>query len=249
MKIVILGASGLIGGKVAPLLRQRGHDVVPASRESGVDILTGAGLGDAFAGADVVVDVTNSPSFEDDAVMRFFETAGRNILAAERTAGVRHHVAVSVVGTERLLASGYFRAKMAQEKLIASGGIPYTILRATQFFEFAGSVAHATDDGPLRLSPALMQPIFSGDVAAALADVALGAPVGGIVEVAGPERFGIDEFARRFLRAKGEAREVVVDAAAGYFGTPVDDRSLTPGDHPRIGATRFDDWLARTFPK
>jgi uncharacterized protein YbjT (DUF2867 family) len=250
MKIVIIGGSGLIGKKLVNNLRQHGHQVVAASPSSGVNTLTGEGLAEALAGAQVVVDVANSPSFEDKAVLEFFETAGRNLLAAEATAGVGHHVALSVVGTDRLLASGYFRAKMAQENLIKASNIPYTILRATQFFEFVGAIAQSATDGQtVRLPPALMQPIVSDDVAAALADVAVEKPLNGTVELAGPEPIRMDELVRRFLSANRDARKVTTDAHAGYFGTAVNDQSLTPGDNPRLGPTRFQNWLSRSIPQ
>src|SRR6267378_2221156 len=251
MKIVVIGGSGLIGKKVVTNLRQHGQEVVAASPSSGVNTITGEGLARALAGAQVVVDVANSPSFEDTAVLKFFETSGRNLLAAEAAAGVGHHVALSVVGTDRLLTSGYFRAKMAQENLIKASLIPYTIVRATQFFEFVGSIAQSATDGQtVRLSPALMQPIVSDDVAAALADVAVGKPVNGTVEVAGPEPIRLDELVRRFLIANRDARKVTTDAQALYFGTELNDQSLTPGDNPRIGPTRFEDWLKkRRIPK
>lgn len=247
MKIVVIGGSGLIGKKVCALLRERGHEALPASRSSGVDTLSGEGLSDALTGAQVVVDVANSPSFADEEVMAFFTTAGRNIAAAEEAAGVKHHVAVSVVGTDRLLASGYFRAKMAQEELIRASSVPYTIIRATQFFEFVGAIAQAATQGEIvRVSDALMQPIVSDDVAAAVADVALAEPLNGIVELAGPEPIRMNELVRQFLAAHGDTREIVVDPSAGYFGTPVDDRSLTSGPNPRLGQTRFSDWLMAT---
>ncbi len=247
MKIVVIGGSGLIGSKLVNILQQQGHDVVAASPRSGVDTITGEGLAEALAGAAVVVDVANSPSFEDGPAMTFFETSGRNIVAAEVAAGVKHHVALSVVGTERLLESGYFRAKMAQEKLIEASPVPYSIVRATQFFEFVNSIAHFSGEGQaIRLPGVLMQPIVSDDVAAKLADVVLGAPLNGMVEIAGPERIPMDELVRRFLRATHDARQVTTDGQAKYFGVTVNDRSLTPGDAPRLGATRFDDWLART---
>jgi uncharacterized protein YbjT (DUF2867 family) len=250
MKIVIIGGSGLIGKKLVNNLRQRGHQVVAASPSSGVNTLTGEGLAEALAGAQVVVDVANSPSFEDKAVLEFFETAGRNLLAAEATARVGHHVALLVVGTDRLLASGYFRAKMAQENLIKASRIPYTIVRATQFFEFVGAIAQSATDGQtVRLPPALMQPIVSDDVAAALADVAVEKPLNGTVELAGPEPIRMDELVRRFLSANRDARKVTTDAYAGYFGTAVNDQSLTPGDNPRLGPTRFQDWLSRSIPQ
>jgi uncharacterized protein YbjT (DUF2867 family) len=250
MKIVVIGGNGLIGKKLVSNLRQRGHEVVAASRSSGVDTLTGEGLAEALAGAVVVFDVANSPSFEDKAVLAFFETSGRNLLAAEATARVKHHIALSVVGTDRLLASGYFRAKLAQENLIKASRIPYTIVRATQFFEFVGSIAESATDGQtVRLPPALMQPIVSDDVAAALAEIAVEGPLNGTVELAGPEPIHMDELVRRFLSANRDARKVTTDVHAGYFGTAVNDQSLTPGDHPRLGPTRFEDWLSRSIPR
>jgi uncharacterized protein YbjT (DUF2867 family) len=244
MKIVVIGGTGLIGKKLVANLRQQGHEVVAASPSTGVNTLTGAGLVEALAGARVVVDVANSPSFEDQAVLDFFETSGRNLHAAESKAGVGHHVALSVVGTDRLLASGYFRAKMAQENLIKAARIPYTIVRATQFFEFVGAIAQFSTDGQtVRLPPALMQPIVSDDVAAALADVALQEPLNGTIELAGPEPIRMDELVRRFLNATGDPRQVTTDAQATYYGTAVNDQSLTPGANPRLGPTRFDDWL------
>lgn len=249
MKIVVIGGSGLIGKKLVGNLRQRGHEVVAASPSSGVNTLTGEGLAQALTGAQVVIDVTNSPSFEDKAVMEFFETSGRNLLAAEAAAGVGHHVALSVVGTDRLLASGYFRAKMAQENLIKASRIPYTIVRATQFFEFVGAIAQSATEGQtVRLPPALMQPIVSDDVAAALAEVAIKAPVNGMIELAGPEPIRQDELVRRFLSATKDARKVTTDVHARYFGTELSDQSLTPGSNPRLGPTRFDDWLKRATP-
>jgi len=250
MKIVVIGGSGLIGTKLVNNLRQHDHEVVAASPSSAVNILTGEGLAEALTGAQVVVDVANSPSFEDKAVLEFFETAGRNLLAAEAAAGVGHHVALSVVGTDRLLASGYFRAKMAQENLIKASKIPYTILRSTQFFEFIGAIAQSSTDGQtIRLSPALVQPVVSDDVAAALADVAVGEPVNGTVELAGPERLRLDELVRRFLSANRDARKVTTDVHARYFGAELNDQSLIPGDNPRIGPTRFEDWLSRSIPQ
>jgi uncharacterized protein YbjT (DUF2867 family) len=227
-------------------LREAGHEVLPASPDSGVNTLTGEGLAAALAGAQVVVDVANSPSFEDEAVMKFFKTAGRNLLAAEAAAGVGHHLALSVVGTERLLESGYFRAKMAQEDLIKASGIPYTILRSTQFFEFVNGIVKSGAEGDaIRLSPALVQPIASDDVAAALADLTVGSPLNATVEVAGPEACPLDNFAREFLAASGDKREVIADVHARYFGAALNDRSLTPGDNPRLGSIRFADWLSR----
>jgi uncharacterized protein YbjT (DUF2867 family) len=244
MKIVVIGGSGLIGTKLVNKLRQLGHEVVAASPASGVNTITGEGLAEALTDAQVVVDVANSPSFEDKAVLEFFETSGRNLLSAEAAAGVGHHVALSVVGTDRLLESGYFRAKMAQENLIKASKIPYTILRSTQFFEFMSGVAKSATEGQtVRLSPAFVQPIAPDDVAAALADIAVGVPLNGTIEIAGPERVRLDELIGRFLRATQDPREVVTDVHARYFGTELDDQSLTPGDNPRIGAIRFEDWL------
>jgi uncharacterized protein YbjT (DUF2867 family) len=245
MKIVVIGGTGLIGKKLVNYLRQRGHDAVAASPSSGVNTLTGEGLAEALVGASVVVDVANSPSFEDEAVMEFFETSGRNLLAAEVAAGIGHHVALSVVGTDRLLESGYFRAKMAQENLIKASSIPYSIVRATQFFEFVGAIAQSATDGQtVRLPRALMQPVASDDVAAALADVAAQSPLNRTIELAGPEPIRMDELVRRFLNSKRDTRQVIADPEARYFGTPVNDQGLTPGDNPRIGPTRFADWLS-----
>ncbi len=245
--IVVLGGSGLIGTKLVNKLREGGHHAVPASPASGVDTLTGVGLAEVLEGAQVVVDVTNSPSFEDAAVLEFFTTSARNLLAAEAAAGVGHHVALSVVGADRLPDSGYMRAKVAQETAIKDATVPYTILRATQFFEFIGSIADGSTDGDtVRLSPALMQPVAADDVAAALADVAVDPPVNGTVELAGPEPLRLDELARRVLIAKHDARQVTTDIHARYFGAAVNDQSLTPGDHPRIAPTRFEDWLSRS---
>jgi uncharacterized protein YbjT (DUF2867 family) len=250
MKIVVIGGSGLIGTKVVRNLRQHGHEVMAASLSSGFNILTGEGLAEALAGAQVVVDVANSPSFEEKAVLEFFETAGRNILAAEADAEVRHHVALSVVGIDRLPASGYFRAKIAQENLIKASKIPYTILRATQFFEFVSSIAQSATDGEtVRLPPALVQPIVSDDVADALAEIAVAEPLNGTVEVAGPESIRLDELVRRYLSASRDARKVITDVHALYFGTELNDHSLTPGDNSRIGPTRFEDWLNRSIPQ
>ncbi len=246
MKIVVIGGTGLIGSKLVKLLTARGHQAVAASPNTGVNTLTGEGLAQALAGAQVVVDVANSPSFEDKAVLDFFETSGRNLLAAEAAAGVQHHVALSVVGTERLQGSGYFRAKLAQEKLIKAATIPYTIVHATQFMEFLSGIAQAGTEGQtVRLSPALVQPIASDDVAAAMADAALGTPVNGTIEIAGPERVGLAALVRRYLAAIGDARTVVADAAAPYFGVQLDDASLTPGDAPRLGAITFETWMTQ----
>lgn len=247
MKIVVIGGSGLIGTKLVNKLREHGHEAVAASPASGVDTLTGAGLTEALTGAQVVVDVSNSPSFEDAAVLKFFETSSRNLLPAEAAAGVKHHVALSVVGADRVPDSGYMRAKVAQEKLIEAGKVPYTILRATQFFEFIGRIADGSTEGnTVRLAPALMQPVAAEDVAAALARVAVGEPVNGMVELAGPEPIRLDELARRLLSAKHDARQVAADDHARYYGAVVNDRSLTPGDNPRIGPTRFAEWLKRS---
>jgi len=246
MKMVVIGGSGLIGKKVVTNLRQHGHEVVAASPSSGVNTVTGEGLAQALAGAQVVVDVANAPSWEDKAVLAFFETSGRNLLAAEAAAGVGHHVALSVVGTDRLLASGYFRAKMAQEKLIKASPIPYTIVRATQFFEFVGGIAQSATEGQtVRLPPVLMQPIAADDVAAVMADVALAEPLNGTVDLAGPEPIRQDELVRQFLTATGDARTVITDPKALYYGISVNDQSLTPGHNPRLGPTRFADWLSR----
>ena len=247
LKIVVIGGSGLIGRKVVNNLRKEGHEVIAASPSTGVNALTGEGLPEALQGAHVVVDVANSPSWEDKAVLDFFETSSRNLLSAEAAAGVRHHVALSVVGTERLLASGYFRAKMAQENVIKAGGVPYTIVRATQFFEFVGGIAQFSTQGTIvRLSPALFQPMASDDVAAFVAEAAVAAPVNGMIEVAGPEAMGLDEAARRFIAATDDPRTVTTDPRALYYGVEVNDRSLTPGDRPRLGPTRFDAWLSRS---
>jgi len=244
MKIVIIGGTGLIGSKTVKILEKAGHEVIAASPRKGVNALTEEGLAGALAGAQVVVDLANSPSFEDKAVLEFFETSGRNLLAAEAAAGVAHHVALSVVGTERLQQSGYFRAKLAQEKLIKASPIPYTIVQATQFFEFLGSIADSGGQGDsVRLTSAAFQPIASDDVAAVMADVALARPLNGTIEIAGPERTPLSEFVARYLKASGDPRKVVSDAKAGYFGAAVDDRSLVPGEKPRLGATRFEDWF------
>lgn len=246
MKIVVVGGSGLIGTKLVSKLRAKNHEVVAASPSSGVNTVTGEGLAEALAGAEVVVDVANAPAWEDKAVLAFFETSGRNLLAAERAAGVKHHVALSVVGTERLLESGYFRGKMAQENLIKAADIPYTIVRATQFFEFMGGIAQSGTVGDtVRLSPALMQPIASDDVADAMADAALAAPVNGMIEIAGPERAPQDELVARFLSATGDPRKVIADVHARYFGIALNDQSLNPGANPRLGSTHFADWLGQ----
>jgi len=244
MKVVVIGGSGLIGSKLVKKLHQKGHEAVAASPSKGVNTLTGEGLAEVLAGAQVVVDVANSPSFEDVAAMNFFETSNRNLLAAEQAAGVGHHVALSVVGTERLLASGYFRAKMAQEKLIKASPVPYTIVRATQFFEFVGSIADAATEGEtVRLSPALLQPVAAEDVADVLSEVALEAPINGMLEIAGPSAIAQDKLVGQFLSSTKDARKVVVDPGALYFGIALDDRSLTPGESPRLGKISFANWL------
>jgi uncharacterized protein YbjT (DUF2867 family) len=246
MKIVVIGGTGLIGTKLVDRLRRKGHEVVAASPSSGVNTVTGEGLAAALAGAQVVADVTNSPSFEDEAVLEFFQASGRSLVSAEASAGVGHHVALSVVGTDRLPGSGYFRAKMAQEDLIRASAIPYTIVRATQFFEFLGAIAQSGAVGQtVRLSPALVQPIAADDVADALTAAALGNPVNGIVEIAGPERVGLHEIVGRFLGAAHDPRVVVPDVHAHYFGVELNDHSLVPGDAPHLGATRLEDWLNR----
>ena len=248
MKIVVIGGSGRIGSKVVTRLREKGHEVVAGSPSTGVNTLTGEGLAEALVGAEVVVDVANSPTFEPKAAMEFFETAGRNLFAAEAAAGIRHHVALSVVGSERLVAMGYFLAKLAQEELIKNSKIPYTIVRATQFFEFLDAIAQeATQGQTARLSPALVQPMASEDVAAAVVDAALGAPVNGMVEVAGPERIPLDDIVRRYLRAKKDPRQVIADVNARYFGIEMNDQTLTPGANPRLGPTHFEDWLSQSM--
>ncbi|MDQ8738092.1 SDR family oxidoreductase [Paenibacillus sp. LHD-38] len=252
MKIVVIGGTGLIGTKLVNNLRKLGHEVLAASPSAGINAVTGEGLADVLSGAQVVVDVSNSPSFEDKAVLEFFETSTRNLLAAEAAAGVKHHVALSVVGTDRLLQSGYFRAKRAQEDLITASNIPYTIVRATQFFEFVGSIAYVATEGEIvRLPSALTQPIVSDDVAAALADFTLEEPVNGIVEVAGPDQIPLDQLVRQFLSANQDTRQVVTDSNALYFGSAaVNDQSLVPSDsNARIASTRFEDWLNRSTSK
>jgi uncharacterized protein YbjT (DUF2867 family) len=250
MKIVVIGASGLIGSKLVNVLRQKGQDVVEASLQSGVNTITGEGLDTALSGADVVVDVTNSPSFADQAVLDFFTTSGRNILAAEGRAGVKHHVALSIVGTDRLPESGYLRAKVAQEKLIQASPIPYSILRSTQFFEFLRGIANSATVGEtVTLPAAKFQPIASDDVVAALADVTVSPPLNGIAEVAGPEPVSMAGLVERFLRATGDTRQVVPDSGAQYFGTPLTDEALTatPGANARIGAQSFEMWLSKSL--
>jgi uncharacterized protein YbjT (DUF2867 family) len=248
MKIVVIGGTGLIGSKLVKKLRAGGHDALAASPATGVDIITGKGLAEALDGAQVVADVANAPDWGDAAVMDFFQTAARNILAAEAAAGVGHHVALSVVGTDRLQGSGYFRAKLAQEEAIKAAAVPWTILRATQFFEFIAGIADSsTKDGAVLLPPILFQPEAAEDVAAALADIAEGAPVNGTVELAGPERFRLDELVRRYLNEKGDPRQVVTEARAPYAGLVVDDDDvLVPGGDHRVGATSFEEWLTHS---
>ena len=245
MKIVVIGGSGLIGSRLVTKLAEHGHEAVAASPDSGVNTLTGEGLAEALEGARVVVDVSNSPSFEDAAVLEFFETSTRNLLAAEEAAaGVGHHVALSVVGTERLSESGYFRAKIAQEKLIKGSSIPYSIVHATQFFEFIKSIAQAATDGnTVRLAPVLIQPIAADDVATAVGKVSVGSPVNGIVEVAGPQQFRLDQLMRRGLSARHDPREVITDPHARYFGAHLSERTLVPSDDALLAETRFEDWL------
>ena len=246
MKIVVIGGTGLIGSKTVAILRQGGHEVVAASPKSGVDSITGVGLEEAMAGAQVVIDLANSPSFEDKAVLKFFETSGRNLLAAETVAGVRHHVALSIVGTDRS-DNGYFRAKVAQEKLVEASGIPYTIIRSTQFLEFLGAIAASGVVGNMvRISPGLFQPIAADDVAAIVADLALAAPRNGIVEIAGPERAPFNEIVARYLKAVGDQRVVMSDPQARYFGGRVEERSLVPLGEARLGRITFDEWFRRS---
>src|SRR4051794_15774041 len=247
MKIVVIGGTGLIGSKTVAILRQGGHEVIAASPKSGVNTITGEGLNEAMAGAQLAIDLANSPSFEDKAVLAFFETSCRNLLAAEAAASVRHHVALSIVGTDRTPDNGYFRAKVAQEKLIEGSGIPYTIVRATQFLEFLGAIAASSADGNLvRISPGLFQPIAADDVAALVADVALAAPRNGIIEIAGPERAPFSEIIARYLKAIGDPREVVSDPEARYWGGRVEERSLVPLGEARLGHIGFDEWLRRS---
>jgi uncharacterized protein YbjT (DUF2867 family) len=248
MKIVVIGGTGLIGSKLVEKLRKDGHEALAASLETGVNIITGEGLAEALEGAKVVVDVANAPAWEDAKVLDFFQTSARNLLEAEAAAGVGHHVTLSVVGADRLAAeSGYMRAKVAQEELVKAGPVPYTIVRATQFFEFIGRIAESGADGDtIRLSPALIQPESADDVAGTLADVAVGAPLNDTVELAGPEAFRLDELARRFLEASDDRRQVTADVHARYFGAQLDERSLTPGDDARIASTRFEDWLSQS---
>ena len=246
MKIVVIGGSGLIGSKLVRKLREHGHQVVAASLDSGVNTLTGEGLAEALDSAAVVVDVSNSPSLEGAAALKFFETSTGNLLAAEAAAGVGHHVVLSVVGTERLSESGYFRGKIAQEKLIRRSSIPYSIVHATQFFEFIQRIADdATDGNTVRLAPVLIQPMAAEDVASAVARIAVGSPVNGIVEVAGPQQFRLDELIRRVLSERDDPREVITDAHARYFGAELGERTLVPGDDARLAETRFEDWVSQ----
>jgi uncharacterized protein YbjT (DUF2867 family) len=248
MKIVVIGGTGLIGSKAVAILRQGDHEVVAASPKSGVNAITGEGLEEVMVGAQVVIDVANSPSFEDKAVMGFFRTSGRNLLAAEGVAGVQHHVALSIVGIDRS-DNGYFRAKVAQEKLIVTSRIPYTIVRSTQFLEFLGGIAASSPNGNrVRISPGLFQPIAADDVAAVVADVALAPPRNGIVEIAGPERAPFDEIVARYLKAVGDPREVVRDPEAPYFGGRVEERSLVPLGDARLGHIGLDEWVRRSKP-
>lgn len=247
MKIVIIGGTGLIGSKTVERLRKRGHDVIAASPNSGVNTITGEGLAEALAGAEVVLDLANSPSFEDKAVLEFFETSGHNLLAAEKLAGVKHHIALSVVGTERLQESGYFRGKLAQEKLIKASGIPYTIVHSTQFMEFlAGIVQSGTVGQTVRLSPAYIQPIVSDDVADVMADVALSSPANATIEIAGPERARLSDLVARYLKAMKDPRTVEADAEAKYFGARLNDQSLVSDNNPRLGSITFDQWFAKS---
>ena len=250
MKIVVIGGTGLIGSKLINKLRAGGHDALAASPDTGVDIITGKGLAGALKGAQVVVDVSNAPDWGDAAVMEFFQTSARNILAAETAAGVGHHVALSVVGTDRLQDSGYFRAKLAQEQALKAADLPCTILRATQFYEFIVRIADfSTADGTVVLPPILIQPEAADDVAAALADIARRVPVNGTVELAGPERFRLDELVRHYLSVKGDPRPVVTDVRAPYFGLLLDEGALLPGDSPRIGDVDYVDWLSQSTGK
>ena len=246
MKIVVIGGTGLIGSKTVAILRQRGHEVVAASPQSGVNTITGEGLKGALAGAQVVIDLANSPSFEDKAVLEFFETSERNLLPAETAAGVRHHVALSIIGIDRS-DNGYFRAKVAQEKLIVASGVPYTIIRSTQFLEFLSGIAASSADGNvLRISPGLFQPIAADDVAPFVAEAALAAPRNGIIEIAGPERAPFNEIVARYLKAVGDPRQVVSDPEARYFGGRVEERSLVPLGEARLGRIGLDEWLRRS---
>jgi uncharacterized protein YbjT (DUF2867 family) len=249
MKLVVIGGTGLIGSTIVGKLKQKGHEVIAAAPSSGVNIITGEGLTEAFAGAEVVIDVANSPSFEDGPAMDFFQTAGRNLTAAEVAAGVRHHVALSVVGTERLQDSGYFRAKLAQERLIKNSPIPYTLLHATQFFEFVRAIAQFSTEGDtVRLPPVLFQPMAAADVASAIAEAALAEPVNGTTEIAGPDTFTLDQPVREVLEYDNDRRKVIADSDALYFGVKVSEKTLVPGVGARLGPTRFDWWLTHVPP-
>src|SRR4051794_20362213 len=253
MRIVVIGGTGLIGSKLVKKLSEHGHEAVAASPNTGVNSITGEGLADALKGASVVVDVTNSPSWEDAAVLKFFETSTRNLLAYEAAGGVGHHIALSVVGTERLLESGFFRAKLAQENLIKASSIPYSIVRATQFFEFVKQIAdYSTEGNKVSQPTALIQPMAADDVASALGRIATNSPVNGVIEIGGPEQFGLDELVRRYLAASQDPREVISDPHARYYGIQVSERALVPDNDARLGETRFEDWLihaAKQVPK
>jgi uncharacterized protein YbjT (DUF2867 family) len=249
MKIVVIGGTGLIGSKVVEKLKQKGHDAIAAAPNTGVNTITGEGLAEALAGAQVVVDVANSPSFEDQAAMNFFQTAGKNVTAAEVAAGIKHHVALSVVGTDRLQDSGYFRAKLAQERMIKDSPIPYTLVHATQFFEFVRAIAQfSTVNGLVRLPPVLFQPMAAEDVASAIAEAALAEPVNDTIEIAGPETFTLDQPVRKALEYDKDPRKVTVDPEAPYFGVKVNKQTLVPGSNARLGSTRFDWWLTHVPP-
>src|SRR4051794_20608053 len=249
MKIVVIGGTGLVGSKLVAKLDDQGHEAVPASPDTGVNTITGEGLSDVLDGAQVAVDVSNAPAWDDDAVMQFFQTSSRNLLAAEADAGVGHHVALSVVGTDRLAESGYFRAKIAQEKLIEGSSIPYSIVHATQFFEFMNSIAaDATDGNTVRLPSALIRPMAADDVASEVARVAVGPPLNGVVEIAGPEQFRLDELIRGRLRAAGDPREVIADEDARYFGISPSERTPLPGADARVAATRYGEWARQPSP-
>jgi uncharacterized protein YbjT (DUF2867 family) len=246
VKVVVVGGTGRLGSQVVAELQRRGHEVMPAAPSTGFDTISGVGVTEGLTGAQVVVDVSNSPSFEDAAVLQFFQTSTRTLLAAERAAGIAHHVVLSIVGADRAPDSGYLRAKVAQEQLVADGGVPYTIVRATQFFEFLGAIADsATSNGTVRLSSAHLQPMAASDLAVIVADTVEATPADAVVEVAGPEAIGLDELVRRVLSATSDPRPVVTDDSVTYFGALLDDASLTPGQGARIGPTRLDDWLSR----
>jgi uncharacterized protein YbjT (DUF2867 family) len=246
VKVVVVGGTGRLGSQVVAELQRRGHEVMPAAPSTGFDTISGVGVTEGLTGAQVVVDVSNSPSFEDAAVLQFFQTSTRTLLAAERAAGIAHHVVLSIVGADRAPDSGYLRAKVAQEQLVADGGVPYTIVRATQFFEFLGAIADsATSNGTVRLSSAHLQPMAASDLAVMVADTVEATPADAVVEVAGPEAIGLDELVRRVLSATSDPRPVVTDDSVKYFGAHLDDASLTPGQGARIGPTRLDDWLGR----